>query len=123
MERRTFIKNIGAIAVISQIGIDKAIAKETKEVYHNLILQNKTGKIKMKLVEMEANLLSPSTIYFEAIIDEYTLSDLSGIMEMIYTPDKNTEFLGRGYIIDWYVTLDGEQVRVTFQTSGAMLMH
>lgn len=127
MERRSFIKNIGAIAIISQIGITKALPKDSKEVVNDLILRSDKGEVKMKLLSIEQNfgnhnsLISAryDTIFIEAVVNESTLLDFSSNMEMIYEPhNSNTTLESHGYITDW--KLCGDEVRFSFSVSGAM---
>ena len=98
MERRNFIKNLAAFAVISQIDITEA--KESKEVIYDLVLKSGECEIKMKLLSVSTTEKS-DTIYFEAIINHcYQVKPLNK-MQIIYNPDPNTTLLSEGYVIDW----------------------
>ncbi len=127
MERRSFIKNIGALAVVSQIGIVGGAAKK-KEVFHNLVLRSSKGEMKMTLLGID---LGPSqatvdlshtktdTICFKAQINEcigtYGITEL---MEVIYKPDENMVLSGHGYVVNY--STRGNEIELEFRVVGLM---
>ena len=141
MKRRSFVKSIGALAVVSQIGITKVISKK-EDINYNLLLSSEYGILKMNLIEIEllpewkevneidsltylpgALYVEPSIIKCKAIVLEGDLIDIymHGKTSLIYKPDKNTVFECQGFIIDWMadITPGPVEVEFTFKVSGA----
>lgn len=134
MERRAFIKNIGAIAIISQIGITKALPKDSKEVVTDFILRSSDCTVKMNLLSIEQK-FSDDHIRYDRICIEAALGKEDAEMtnaivnvyflqrhepvEFIYEPhNSNTKLEGSGYITDW--ELLGDEVRFSISVSRLM---
>ena len=124
MERRSFIKNIGALAIVSQIGIARGAAKK-KEVITDLILRSSEAEIKMKLIEIESGPTS-DIIHIEADLKDeadmlnaiakvYFINKAEPI-KMVYTPNNNTKLECRGYIVNW--NQDTNNVKFEFKVAG-----
>lgn len=103
MERRSFVKNIGALK---------------KEVFHDLVLKSSIGEIKMKLLEIEMP-MTQMGINMKAVI----ISGSDTLMErltceLIYKPDKNTAFSAQGYVVNY--SIRGSEIEFEFKVAGPM---